>query len=107
MERRTTPRIPLDMPYVLTLVIEGGQSLPVMLTDISIGGMKLTLPPAATGTELINNTRVSVKDFPPQVARELDGSTGTIVWVVRNQCGIHLDKPISCPLELIVGANPP
>ena len=103
MERRASPRIPLDVPFLLTLILDGGTSVPVMLTDISMHGMQLTLPPGGAAFDCSVNTAVSLKDFPDTLAEFLDGITGCVAWLTEHQCGVRLDAPLPRPAEVIAG----
>ena len=101
MDRRSSPRIPLDAPFLLTLEIVSGSSIPVMLTDISMHGMQLTLPPDAGVLYCAIDSPVIMKNFPEKLAPFLEGLTGTIAWQTEQQCGIRLDQPLPHPADVI------
>lgn len=103
MERRTSPRIPVDAPFLLTLEMASGVTVPVMLTDISMHGMQLTLPPGAGVLHCAVNSPVHMKDFPHGLASFLDGITGTVAWLTERQCGIRLDRPFPRLSEVLAG----
>jgi hypothetical protein len=103
MDRRASPRIPLDVPFLLTLVVDKNLPVPVMLTDISMHGMQLTLPPGSSSLSCSVQAIVYLKDFPEELARFLDGITGSIAWLTEQQCGVRLDSPLPHPAEVIAG----
>lgn len=103
MERRVSPRIPLDTPFLLTLAVSSGTPVPVMLTDISMHGMQLTLPPGSGVLPCSVSSPVVMSDFPASLAAFLDGITGTIAWLTEQQCGVKLDAPLPHPAEVIAG----
>ncbi|MDL2272406.1 hypothetical protein LJC23_05175, partial [Desulfovibrio sp. OttesenSCG-928-I05] len=84
-------------------VVSAGTPVPVMLTDISMHGMQLTLPPGAGVLQCSVNAPVVMSDFPETLATFLDGITGTIAWLTEQQCGVKLDDPLPHPAEVIAG----
>ncbi len=91
MERRTSTRIPLDAPCLLTLIVEDTASYPAMLTDISRGGAQLALPPNITDGAVNVHARVRLSGVSGQISSWLEGASGHIVWVAHRHCGLRLD----------------
>lgn len=94
MERRTSPRIPLDAPCLLTLVIEKTTAYPVMLTDISRGGMQLALPPDVADDAVSVNAEAALRDAPAPARDLLEGARGRVAWIARRYCGLRLDREL-------------
>ena len=95
MERRTCPRIPLDVPCLLNLVIENAAVYPAMLTDISRGGLQLALPPEVIPTVLAMHASIALQDVSDPANELLEGATGRIAWVAHRHCGIRLDTELT------------
>lgn len=97
MERRNSPRIPLDTPCLLGLVANYGDKHPVMAVDVSQGGVQLALSPGMDEKAIMPDMPVTLEDVPPPLDRLLEGAHGKIAWVGQRCCGIRLNKHL--PLD--------
>ena len=104
-DRRTSLRIPLDVPCLLTLVLDG-ERCPAMLIDISAGGVHLALSPGPGGDKLLVHTTTVFKDVPGGLGSVLEGRTGLVAWVADRHCGIRLDDAISLSVDEIMALAP-
>ena len=101
MERRDNQRIPLDMPCLLTLMVNGSGAYSAMAVDVSAGGVQIALSPGTSEDAVAVGGNVVLRDALPPFASMLDGATGTIAWVGRRCCGVRLDKSLElAPSEL-------
>ena len=105
MDRRISPRIPLDVPCLLTLVLEGAPC-PAMLVDISAGGVHLVLSPGDEAVPLVVHAKGTLTDVPGGLGEVLENSTGHVAWVSARHCGIRLDKQIDMPAEQLIELTP-
>lgn len=103
MERRLSPRIPLDAPCLLTLEVNYAETLSAMAIDVSQGGVQLALSPGMTGDKLEAGLPVTFRNVPEPLAHLLDGAHGKIAWIGVRCCGIKLNRPLS--LELTDAAD--
>jgi hypothetical protein len=101
-ERRKAPRVPLDRPIFARLFMESHSGLQVMLTDISPGGSKLSLPPSAVLDEMPCGLQVTLGEFPIALS-PLNGLRGVLAWKNRDSCGIQFDEALGAPLEALIG----
>ena len=98
MERRQTPRIPLDAPCLLTLEANYTETLSAMAIDVSQGGVQLALSPGATDTPLEVGLPVTLRNVPEPLTHLLDGTHGKVAWIGVRCCGIKLNRPL--PLDI-------
>jgi hypothetical protein len=103
-ERREAPRVPLDKPVFAKLSLGDNARLQVMLTDISPGGAKLTLPPSGIPGGFECGLLVTLNDFP-QALSPLNGLSGALAWIGLNCCGIHFDEALGTPLGELIGQS--
>lgn len=98
MERRLSPRIPLDAPCLLALEINYSDTISAMAVDVSQGGVQLALSPGVSESKLEAGLPVTLRGVPEPLAHLLDGAHGKIAWVGIRCCGIKLNKPL--PLDV-------
>ena len=95
MERRTAPRIPLDTPCFLALVINAAGRLQAMAIDVSLGGVQLALSPGAGNEKIISGAPVTLENASAPLDKILGGASGKIAWVGQRCCGVRLDRDLS------------
>ncbi len=105
MERRNSPRIPLDVPCLLTLVLEG-KACPAMLIDISAGGVHLALSPGPGGDALRVHAKASLADVPGKIGPVLNNREGAVAWVAERHCGIRLDEALPFSVDELMEMTP-
>lgn len=93
-DRRFSPRIPLDTPCLLTLIVNYSGTYRAMAVDVSQGGVQLALAPGAGEKGLEAGLPVTLQGVTPPMDRLLDGAHGKIAWVGVRCCGIRLNKPL-------------
>ncbi|MDR2825731.1 MAG: PilZ domain-containing protein [Deltaproteobacteria bacterium] len=103
-ERREAPRVPLDKPVFARLFLGNNARLQVMVTDISPGGTKLTLPPSGIPKCFECGLLVSLNDFPLALS-PLNGLSGTLAWKELTCCGIRFDEALGIPLGELIGQS--
>ncbi len=94
MERRNSPRIPLDTPCLLTLLVNFEDERPAMAVDVSRGGVQLALSPSPQQAAITPGLPVTLKDVPGPLRDLLEGTHGKIAWVGVRCCGIRLNKDL-------------
>lgn len=94
MERRTSPRIPLDTPCLLTLVVNYSYKHQAMAMDVSPGGVQLALSPGMGEDAIAPGLPVTLEGVPAPLDRLLEGAHGKIAWVGLRCCGVRLNKPL-------------
>lgn len=95
MDRRASPRIPLDIPCLVALVVNYTTQCPVMIVDISRGGVQLALSPGMSGDDIAVGVPVTLRDVPGPLNDLLEGISGKIAWIGVRCCGVRLDKELS------------
>ncbi len=102
MERRQSPRIPVDIPCLLTMVLNYGEELSAMAVDVSQGGVQLALSPRSAQAEIEPGMPVTLKNVPAPLDDLLEGVHGKIAWVGIRCCGIRLNKKLLInPAEMV------
>ncbi|CAK7057635.1 MAG: hypothetical protein DELT_01306 [Desulfovibrio sp.] len=98
MERRKSARIPLDIPCLLTLILNYEEKYQAMVVDVSPGGVQLGLSPGFPHDTLETGVPVTLSEVPAPLAGLLDGAHGKIAWVGVRCCGIRLNKDLPAHL---------
>lgn len=98
MERRLSRRIPLDVPCLLTLVVNYSETYPAMAVDVSQGGVQLALSPGVSEKDIVIGLPVTLQDVPDPLAHLLNGVHGKVAWVGVRCCGVRLNKPL--PIDI-------
>ncbi|MCC8193107.1 MAG: PilZ domain-containing protein [Deltaproteobacteria bacterium] len=93
-DRRHSPRIPLDAPCLLTLLVNYEEERPAMAVDVSRGGVQLALSAGSGFSELTPGVPVTLKNVPAPLDRLLEGVHGKIAWVGLRCCGVKLNKDL-------------
>lgn len=93
-DRRNSPRIPLDAPCLLTLLVNYEEEYPAMAVDVSRGGVQLALSPTPGLPEVAPGMPVTIKNAPAPLDALLEGVHGKIAWVGVRCCGIRLNKEL-------------
>ena len=94
MDRRNSPRIPLDAPCLITMLVNYADSYPAMAIDVSQGGVQLALSPGVALDALVPGLPVTLKDVPPPLDHLINEVHGKIAWVGVRCCGVRLNKPL-------------
>lgn len=97
-DRRHSPRIPLDAPCLLTLLVNYEEEHAAMVVDVSRGGVQLALSSAPGLPSVTQGAPVTLKDLPEPLRGLLEGVHGKVAWVGARCCGVRLNK------ELPIGA---
>lgn len=101
MERRNHPRVPLDTPLFAELGLTGGANMPVMLVDISRGGLQLALSLGTLDPNEILGIAVVVRSLPQTLDPSGDGIAGKITWLAPQRCGVRFTDVLELPDEQI------
>lgn len=97
-DRRDSPRIPLDTPCLLTLILNYEAKHQAMLVDVAPGGVQLALSPGLPPDALAAGTPVTLSEVPAPLGAFLDGAHGKIAWVGVRCCGVRLNKELPAHL---------
>lgn len=102
IDRRDSPRIPLDAPCLLTMVVNYSGSVHAMALDVSQGGMQLALAPGTDEKSLTPGTPVTLRDISPPFDRLLDDAHGKIAWVGVRCCGVRFNRKLPLAADDVV-----
>ena len=94
MERRQAPRIPMDTPCLLTLILNYEVEHRAMAVDVSQGGVQLALSPGSGQEEIAPGMPVTLKDVSAPLSGVLEGAHGKIAWVGVRCCGVRLNREL-------------
>ena len=104
-ERRHAPRIPLDAPCLLVMLVNYEEEHSAMVVDVSQGGVQLALSPAPGLSEITPGMPVTLQNVPAPLDNLLEGVHGKIAWVGARCCGVKLNKDLpidpSCANDFI------
>jgi hypothetical protein len=89
-DRRFSPRIPLDTPCFLTMIVNGEEEFSAMLVDVGQGGMQLALPPASGVPDIKPGASVVLQTVCAPLDSLLEGVCGNVAWVGERCCGVKL-----------------
>ena len=92
--RRAAPRIPLDVPCFLSLVVNRAERLQAMAVDVCRNGVRLALPPGGNEECILSGAAVELENVSAPLDRILEGVNGQIAWVGERCCGIKLEKEL-------------
>lgn len=95
MERRCAPRIPLDVPCILTLIVNFDEEYQAMVVDVSQGGIQLALSPGMADDAIAPGMPVTLQGAPAPLDKLFEGAHGKIAWVGVRCCGVRLNKALS------------
>ena len=95
MERRSFPRVPLDMPVFIRMRLPTGGEQKVLLVDISCGGMQVALSAQVNKHADLLGTPVLLFGLPAPLDTGTTGKGGSITWVSPQRCGIRFDEPVA------------
>ena len=96
-DRRQAPRIPLDAPCLLTLLVDSVE-YSVMAVDVSRGGVQLALPPNSALEAAAWGTPVTLKNVPAPLDKLLENTHGKIAWIGVCCCGVKLNEELPIAL---------
>lgn len=105
MERRVYERIGVDAPVVCQIVV-GTWSTPVLLKDISRGGVQVEIGPGKVFDKSLLGQAVTFSTLADELTERVDGVLGVISWLSKERLGIRFDTPLSltqAELQSIIG----
>ncbi|SBW00077.1 putative PilZ domain protein [uncultured delta proteobacterium] len=94
-DRRNSPRIPLDAPCLLTLLVNYEEEHHAMVVDVSRGGVQLALSPGPGLSEVAPGMPVTLQNVPAPLNALLEGIHGKVAWVGVRCCGVKLNKELA------------
>ncbi len=94
MERRQSPRIPVDIPCLLTMVLNYENEYQAMAVSVSLGGVQLALSPGPDQVEIAPGMPVTLKNVSAPLSDLLEGAHGKIAWAGIRCCGIRLNREL-------------
>jgi hypothetical protein len=97
-ERRQEDRLPLELPYSLTLAVPGAAPSVCRLLDISLSGMRLEFQ-AGGGSALAAEDAVRIQADQAPLANILRNISGQIAWRDGILCGIALDTMLKVSFD--------
>lgn len=95
MERRARPRVPLDVPFFVTVRLADGSQCPALLVDCGRGGVQLAFSPTEEGVGGLLNQEMLLLDLPKGLKADPDGCPGLVTWVSAERCGVRFDLPLA------------
>jgi hypothetical protein len=103
-ERRSSQRVPLDVPYFVTISPEDEkeEDVPALLIDLSLGGSQLGFSPATRGITNWLGHRVRLLGLPKEVCNRNGECAGAITWMSRERCGVRFETPLQLTDEQIM-----
>ncbi len=105
MERRTSPRVPLDAPLFIQFVFSSGASVSAMLLDVSCGGLQAAVAPQCADTGDFLGQEVVVHGLPVLLDPVHSGCKGLVTWVSPQRCGVRLFNPLEVTEQELQGLN--
>lgn len=101
IERRTFTRIPIDMPIICQLRLSDEHSVPVILKDISRGGLQVSLSPGVSLAKDFLGQRVNLKGLPREISIALEYIATKICWQSPERLGLRFSDALSLTDERI------
>lgn len=92
-ERRLYERICLDAP-VFCEIIMGEERAPVLLKDISMGGIQVEKAPGKSIPRELLGQKVKVTTLPDELTRRIPKMEGTVSWMSAERLGIRFLNPL-------------
>lgn len=102
MERRIGPRVPLDPPVFVAILLESGESCTAQLVNCSRYGLQLAFPPGEDIASSLLKQRMTIMGLPEKLNVDPEGCPGEIIWVSPHRCGVRLDTPLNVTEELLL-----
>lgn len=96
LERRMHERICIDAPVVCEITIEG-HKIPVLLKDISKGGMQVEIGPGREFSKELLGCKIFISTLPDELSMRAPDVTGMVSWLSEERLGIRFPEalPIS------------
>jgi hypothetical protein len=94
-ERRAHPRVPLDAPFFVTLLVEESKKTSALLVDCGKGGLQLALSPAESALANLLSASVLILGLPRQLDGLGEGLSGSVSWISAERCGVSFTSPLS------------
>ncbi len=96
LERRLHERICIDAPVVCEITIKG-QKVPVLLKDISKGGLQVEIGPGREFNKELLGLEISLTTLPDELAMRAPDVSGMVSWLSGERLGIRF--PEALPLS--------
>lgn len=100
-DRRSSPRVPLDAPYFVTISLGKENDAPALLLDLSLGGAQLAFSPAAFKVTGWLGQQVRIRGLPGNIDTGALGLPGTLSWISEERCGLRFDTPLPLSEEAL------
>ena len=91
MERRVSPRVPLDAPFFVTVCLESGERHSAMLVDCGRGGAQLAFSLAEGLLASLISQKLMILNLPKGLRIYRDSCSGVVTWVSPQRCGVRFD----------------
>ena len=96
MERRRIARVPLDVPFFVTVQLDSGEQYRAMLVDCGRGGVQLAFSPTEnSGMDALLNQPLILLGLPQELGVAPDGCPGMVIWVSPERCGVRFDVALT------------
>lgn len=96
LERRLHERICIDAPVFCEITIEG-QKVPVLLKDISKGGLQVEIGPGREFSKELLGSKISLTTLPDELSMRAPDVSGMVSWLSEERLGIRF--PDALPLS--------
>ena len=92
-ERRTSSRLPIDVPVFFEITLHTGALVPALLKDISAGGLQAGLSSTA-GLKFSLGMEVLLLALPPAIDDTGFGLAAVVSWQSPERLGLRFHKPL-------------
>lgn len=87
----TQKQVEMNSPHFITLSVLGGATYNVSLTNVSLNGLQINLPPQVGPAEIPGSSKVELSGFPDDMD-DLNHTLGTVIWITDGCCGVRFDS---------------
>lgn len=97
-ERRLYERICIDAPVFCEITIKG-EKIPVLLKDMSKGGMQVEIGPGREFSKELLGQEIILSTLPDELTKCVSDVSGVVSWLSDERLGIRFPAPLSLSQE--------